>query len=233
MRLHFALALALTLAPRVHAADDGDDPKMTRAATAREVTSEASPPPTLVLPDEDDPKMARGAATLTARPWWQIARDVPRLTLSYRYLDLAALTGGTQHFDGVGLAVYPLSWYVRAGLEAEFAWGGGPYQMWLTSLGGIVGVQYPARVTPFLDGRFLVGLVGGTVDGASAATWMYAGGVETGVDVYYARRFYLTAAIGWMHPVYHGIDVSTIKSGSPVVRDLSNDTLTFKVGLGL
>jgi hypothetical protein len=130
--------------------------------------------------------------------------------------------------------VYPLSWYVRGGLEAEFDWGGGPYQMWLTSVGVVAGVQYPARVTPFLDGRFVAGLVGGVVEGSSAVTWMYGGGIEGGVEIYYARRYYVTLALGWMHPVYHGIDVATqMRTGTIVTRDFANDTLTFKVGLGL
>jgi hypothetical protein len=228
MRLSIVLALALLVAPSLRA--DEDDPKMTRApALLAPSLSGPSPAP---VDDDDDPKMSR-ALTPLPRRWWQPAHDVPRFKLAYRYLDLAGLSGGTQHFDAVGLSVYPLSTLLRLGLEGEFAWGGGPYQMWLTTLGLAAGFQYPARVTPFLDGRFVAGLVGGTIMGSQAVSWLYAGGLETGIELYYARRYYVTLAVGWMHPVYGGIDVGAIKNGSIIMRDFANDTLTFKVGLGL
>jgi hypothetical protein len=221
MRLFVVVALALAAICPARA--DEDDPKMTRANLA--------PPLAATLPEEDDPKLARTEAE-THR--WRLTHDVPRFKLSYRYLDLAALQGGTQHFDGISATVYPLSWIVRIGLDAEFDWGGGPYGVWLTTVGASVGVQYPARVTPFLDARFVAGVIGGTVNGSDVASWVYAGGLETGIEIYYARRFYLSLAIGWMHPVFGGIDVNMSKmTGSLVMRDFANDTLTFKIGLGL
>jgi hypothetical protein len=226
MRLSFAVALALLLAPSLHA--DEDDPKMTRAPAL----APSPPAPAQLTDDEDDPKMSRAAAPVR-RHWWEPKHDVPRFKLAYRYLDLAGLAGGTQHFDAVGLSAYPVSSLLRLGLEAEFAWGGGPYQMWLTTVGLAAGVQYPARVTPFLDGRFVAGVVGGTVMSRSAVSWIYAGGIETGIELYYARRYFITLGIGWMHPVYGGIDVTMLKNGTAVVRNFANDTLTFKVGLGL
>jgi hypothetical protein len=229
MRLSFAVALVLLLTPSLYADADEDDPKMTRSPAL----APAPPrPPPAQLSDEDDPKLSRGAPV--PRRWWQPSHAVPRFKLTYRYLDLAGLQGGTQHFDAVGLSVYPLSSLLRLGIEGEFAWGGGPYQMWLTGLGLAAGVQYPARVTPFLDGRFVAGVVGGTIMGRAAASWLYAGGLETGIEIYYARRYYVTLAVGWMHPVYGGIDVNAaMKNGSLIMRNFANDTLTFKVGLGL
>jgi hypothetical protein len=224
MRLSVAVALALLLTPSLRA--DEDDPKLARPP----VLLPSTPSPPLPL-DEDDPKMCRGLPA--PRRWWQPHHDVPRFKLAYRYLDLAALQGGRQHFDAVGLSVYPLSTLLRLGIDGEFAWGGGPYQMWLATVGLAAGVQYPARVTPFLDGRFVAGVIGGTIMSTAAVSWLYAGGLETGVEIYYARRYYLTLAVGWMHPVYGGIDVNSIKSGSPVMHSFANDTVTFKVGLGL
>jgi hypothetical protein len=225
MRLSIAIALALVLTPSLHA--DEDDPKMTRSPAVA-ATPPSSPQS---LADEDDPKLSRRPVP---RRWWRPTHPVPRFKLAYRYLDLAGLSGGTQHFDAVGVSAYPLSTLVRLGIEAEFAWGGGPYQMWLATLGLAAGVQYPARVTPFLDGRFVAGVVGGTIMGATAASWLYAGGLETGIEVYYARRYFVTLALGWMHPVYGGIDVNAAaKTHAIVMRDFINDTLTFKVGLGL
>src|SRR5689334_23073781 len=183
-----------------------------------------------VFPDEDDPKLARGEVHSA---WWKTDHDVPRFKLAYRRLRIAAPAGAGLPFDGVALDCYPLSRFVRLGLQAEFGWGGGDYGLWYTVTGLALGLQWPMRVTPFLEGRFVAGLVGGSFDGQSAVSWMYQGGIETGVEVYYASRFYVTAAIGWAHPVYGGVDVAALKQNVIVRKDFATDSITFKVGLGL
>ena len=64
---------------------------------------------------------------------------------------------------------------------------------------------------------------------------MYEGGIDTGIEVYVARRFYLSAAIGWAHPVYGGVDVAALNAEPDVImrKDFATDSFTFKVGLGL
>ena len=37
-------------------------------------------------------------------------------------------------------------------------------------------------------------MFGGSFMGQAAVSWMYQGGIETGVEIYYWRRFYLSAA---------------------------------------
>ena len=70
--------------------------------------------------------------------------------------------------------------------------------------------------------------------GQSAVSWIYEGGIDTGIEVYYARRFYVSAAIGWAHPVYGGVDVAQLNQNQIIVRkDFATDSFTFKVGLGL
>jgi hypothetical protein len=221
MRIALAVALVLALAPTSHAADDDDDPKRT-----------AAPPAPWVLPDEDDPKLARGAPPPRA-PWWQPQHDVPRFKLCYRRLVVAGLQGGDQPFDVGELDYYPASGIIRFGIEGEFGWSGGDYGLWYAATGATLGLQWPARVTPFVEGRFVAGLLGGSFMGQSAVSWIYQGGVETGVEVYYARRFYVTAAIGWAHPVYGGVDVAALNRNQIIRKDFAADTFTFKVGLGL
>ena len=68
------------------------------------------------------------------------------------------------------------------------------------------------RVTPFLEGRFVAGIMGGSYMGQAAVSWIYEGGIDTGIEVYYARRFYVSAAIGWAHPVYGGVDVAALNA---------------------
>src|SRR5690242_9404581 len=112
-----------------------------------------------VHPDEDDPKLARAEVHAS---WWNPQHDVPRFKLAYRRLWIAAPDNGTLAFDGVALDFYPLSRVVRLGIQGEFAWGGGDYALWYVVTGLAFGFQYPARVTPFLEGRFVAGIIGGS-----------------------------------------------------------------------
>jgi hypothetical protein len=214
------LVVVLMLAPAANADPGEDDPKLARRETQPSV--------------EDDPKLARGSAVRRQLP--RAPHAVPRFKLAYRNLVTAGLEGGDLMFHAGELDFYPASHYFRFGLEAEAGGAGGRYDAWYVSTGVAVGVQYPARVTPFLEGRFVAGVLGGTALGQSAVSYIYTGGIETGVEVYFAGRFYLTGAIGWAHPTYGGVDVASIRQHpgqTPAIKDLSTDSLTFKVGVGL
>jgi hypothetical protein len=225
MRSLVAAALLLVLAPSARAQAD-DDPKAARGDTRAAPTEQPL--------DDDDPKLARGA--VHKRFDWTIRHDVPRFKLAYRYLVAAGLEGGDETFHAAVIDFYPSSGYLRFGLGMELGFAGGKYDAWYWAIGGALGLQWPARVTPFVEGRFNAGLLGGTAAGATAISWIYTGGIDTGIEVYYARRFYVTAAIGWAHPVYSGVDVGWVKAHpglSPARKDFETDSFTFKVGLGL
>ena len=184
-----------------------------------------------VFPDEDDPKLARAEVR---SEWWKRPHDVPRFKLGYRRTWMAAPEGPDQAFDAGALDFYPVSRFVRFGISGEFGWGGGDYGLWYLMTGASLGLQLPMRVTPFLEGRFAAGIVGASLMGQSAVSWIYEGGIDTGVEIYYARRFYISAAIGWAHPVYGGVDVAQLNQNQIIVKkDFATDSFTFKVGLGL
>jgi hypothetical protein len=225
MRSLVAAALLLVLAPSARAQAD-DDPKAARGDTRAE-----HPEPPL---DDDDPKLARGA--VHKKFDWTIRHDVPRFKLAYRNVSFAGLEGGDEMFHAFALDFYPSSGYLRFGLGMELGFSADKYDAWYWMAGGALGLQWPGRVTPFLEGRFIAGLVGGSFMQTSAFSWGYIGGIDTGIELYYARRFYVTAAIGWAHPVYSGIDVAWVKTPpglSPARKDFEDDSFTFKVGLGL
>ena len=51
-----------------------------------------------------------------------------------------------------------------------------------------------------------------------------------------AGDFFLSAAIGWVHPVYTGLDYTAMQanpSGGMQLKQVAGDTFTFKVGLGI
>jgi hypothetical protein len=189
-------------------------------------------------------------ATVTRAPG---GHPNPRLKASYRLFSLAGLEGSAMWLQGAQLDAYALSRrWVRLGVELEGGAGGTTFVNTPASLsyglGGVTaGVQYPARVTPFLEGRFAGGVLSGQLDGAltigavtyngmSATTWMYVGGIETGVEIYVYRRAYLSVGGGWMRSTWHGIDVPTTianPQGGIAYKDITGDSFTLKLGGGI
>ena len=201
--------------------DELDDPKCARG--------ECRPRATFPV-DEDDPKLARGYH----RRW-----PTARLQLSYRYLVLADPYGGSLPFQLVQLGGYPVSRYLRVGLLLT-AGASTRESAWLADIGLSVGVQYPWRVSPFLDAGFAVGLVGADIAGRKVASYEYRPTVEAGVDVFVASRFHLTIAVGWSHPIYGGVDATAIETAlknnqTPdyTVHATPYDTVTVRAGFGL
>jgi len=180
----------------------------------------------------------------------------PRLKASYRRFAIANLDGSSLWLDGAQLDAYPLSRrWVRLGIElggggAHASLAGNGAQLAYGLAGLSLGVQVPMRVTPFLDGRFAAGLLSGRLDSSTvtvgsasvtmpqsaALTALWGGGLETGVEVYTVGRAYLSAAIGWMRTTWRGLDVAAMAAGasaSAASKDLTHDSFTLKVGLGI
>lgn len=195
-----------------------DDPKLARGGRV----------------EEDDPKLARAAAVERPAPP-RPRRPVPRFELAYRWLRAAGLEGPPTDFNVVELKYFPSSGYFRFGMSAEAGIGADLFSSWFLTAGASVGVQVPWRVTPFLDGRFSAGLLGGSYLGHTAVSWVYMGGIEGGASVFLVGRFHLTAAVGWTRPVFSGIDVDALRENpllAPKRKEFANDTVTVKVGLG-
>jgi hypothetical protein len=245
------LLVSLLMAAPVFAQADDDDPRAARsetpappAATTATTTApaaattapEADDSTHAVVHDQDDPKGAR-APELHLKRSWKIAHHVPRVKLAYRNFTTVGLEKSTDlPFHVIELDYYPSSGYLRFGLDTELGLNAGPYSAWFLTTGANLGFQYPGRVTPFLEGRFVAGLMGGTAAGATAVSYTYMGGLDTGIELYVGGRFYLSAAIGWVHPVYSAVDIDWVKAHpglSPARRDFASDAFTFKVGVGL
>lgn len=190
-------------------------------------------------------------ATVVTTP--QREHPNPRLKASYRLFAISGLQGGQLWLDGAQVDAYAISRrWARVGVELE---GGGgnatlattPARLSYGLLGLTAGVQYPARITPFVEGRFVGGVLSGQLEGAltvagttysgqSATTWMYGGGIETGIEAYIYGRSYVSLGIGWMRSTWHGVDVLTMMqnpSGGMAYKNLTGDTFTLKVGLGI
>lgn len=205
-------------------------------------------PCSLVHGEEPPPSPTPNVVKATARGQYN-----PRLKISYRLLSIPNLDGSAIWLHGAQLDAYALSRrWIRVGLEL----GGGTGHTTLSQTGaqlsygtaGVsVGIQYPWRVTPFVEGRFAGGVLAGSLDSAmtiagvtitdpSAVTWMYGGGIETGVEVYAWKRMYLSVAIGWVRTTWRGIDYNAFvanPTAGVTYRDLVGDSFTFKLGCGI
>jgi hypothetical protein len=191
---------------------------------------------------------------LRSRPIEPLTRPpehpVPRLKLSLVRFEVGHPTGGTIGLQSLHLDMYALSWrYLRAGIDLEAGQGhtviggaGTALRYGLVGLSG--GFQIPGRITPFIEARIAAGVLGGTVEdtvqipgtsvtatGLSAATWMWAGGVDVGAEFYVFGRSYISAAIGWIHSNYRGADFNGMSGVA--FKDVSNDSLLFKIGFGI
>ena len=176
----------------------------------------------------------------------------PRIELSFRRFAVNGPDGNPVALDGGQVDVYPLSRrWLRLGIEAEGGRGSSDTQqvtarLWYGLVGVTAGIQYPARVTPFVEGRAAVGALGGSLSGTavigstsvstqglSTTTLLYLGGIDAGVEVYAVGRAYVTVALGWVHPVYYGLSAVVLQTtGSARTTRVGADVFTFKIGVG-
>ena len=210
----------------------------------------ASDPP---LPDYRPPVAEPGDADVTAEhPRAAAPHANPRIKLSFRQFSIKGPDGNPVTLDGGQLDAYPLSRrWVRLGLEAEAGHGATDTatvtaDLWYVLTGLTLGIQYPARVTPFVEGRAALGALGGSLSGAAtvasttvtanginAVTLVYLGGIDAGVEVYTIGRAYLTVAVGWAHPVYYGLSAIALQTtGATRTTKVAADVFTFKLGVG-
>jgi hypothetical protein len=202
------------------------------------------------MPVQTVPEATAAAAPAPVGPW--LAR--PRLALSYRRFAISNLDRSPVPLEGLELDLYPISTaWLRAGLEVEAGRGqaaaSGSDVDLRYGLGGVtLGLQYPGRLTPFVEGRLTGGVLAGTFDGAlpvpgasvsaggtSAATWIYGRGVDVGVELYTIGRLYLTGTVGWLRTTWRGVDTAALAadpSGGYRFKDLTGDSFTFKLGVG-
>jgi hypothetical protein len=163
----------------------------------------------------------------------------PRVKLGYRRFSFAQVPptgmtgpGAAEPFDVLSVDFYPVSSTFRFGLSTQYGWEEGTFRQngdafFAQSLS--FGVQVPGPAfTPFVEGYAGGGLLQRTKSGLglnSIATAYGQLGLDVGTEVFLARYFYLSFALGYVHLG----DVYARKT----VESFSVDTWSFKVGVGL
>src|SRR3569623_140568 len=109
-----------------------------------------------------------------------------------------------------------------------------------------LGVQYPARVTPFVEGHaaggfmtakldrpVMIGTV--TVRDASGTTWLVTRGLDAGAEMYVFGRAYLSFSLGWMRSTWASPDYNPNAPAANQnlrITTVTADSMLRKVGLG-
>ena len=181
------------------------------------------------------------------------AHPRPRLKLSIDRFSVGNLDTSPVPLTGAHLDVYPLSEpWMRGGFTLE---GGTGHASAVNSsisltyglLGLGFGVQYPGRVTPFVEGHLSGGVLSGhqdgpiavagaTVVGASGTTWLYSRGIDLGAEFYVSGRWYVSAALGWTRATWGAPDFSARVQNPQAdwrLLNITADSLVWKLGVGI
>jgi hypothetical protein len=181
------------------------------------------------------------------------AHPCPRLKLAFGGFSIDNLDASPVRLTGLQLVVYPLSErWIRGGIAFEGGAGhaatnGNSISARYGLLGLSAGMQYPARVTPFVEGHLSGGILSGRVDGAvtvgettlngaSGTTWLYGRGVSVGAEAYVSGRMYVSGSLGWMRATWGAPDVTAgLQNPQAPARlvDVTSDSLLWRVGLGI
>ncbi len=178
----------------------------------------------------------------------------PRLDLSLTSFAIGNGGAATVPLTGLELDLHALSTpWLRGGLTLAAGRGHGAISG--ADVGvryGLVGLslalQFPARVSPFIQGNLAGGLLAGNLDGAlsipgtsvsltggSAATWIYTRGADLGVQLYAFGSLHLTASVGWVRATWRDLDTAAMvaaRSTTLRFKDVTNDSFVSKIGVG-
>jgi hypothetical protein len=231
-------SLPSALQPSAVSEESIDDPKLTRRLGTRIAFGPINPPPG---PDAPFAESAEPMPTLTepgrtGAPFHAAA--LPRLKLGFRRFDFIQVgaagsnsgTAASEAFNSLSIDVYPLSTVVRVGLSTQYGWQDGQFATggdYFAAESLSVGGQYPfGRVVPFAEGFGGVGYMRRLQFERTVPTVYWQFGVDVGAELYFARMGYVSAALGWLHPVNGYAEVQTFRS-------VFLDTWSFKLGVGI
>lgn len=177
-----------------------------------------------------------------------------RLKLSLEGFSIGTTWGMPVGLTGLHLETYPLSRrWVRVGLGLTGGIGNaaldGASASAVYGLFGVsAGAQYPARVTPFVEGHAAGGfmtakldrpvMIGSvTVRDASGTTWLVTRGLDAGAEAYVLGRAYLSFSLGWIRSTWASPDYNpnapAAANANLRITTVTADSLLWKVGLGI
>jgi hypothetical protein len=238
-----AAARAQEAAPAPGISEEIDDPKVARRLGAR-VELAPSPAPEAAVASRPAP----AAIEAEARPVEPFPPESPesneprkpRLKLGYRRFTFAQLaptkqtgTAGDEPFDILSVDFYLASSTWRFGLTSQYGWEEGTFRQGgdaFIAQSVSLGWQIPGPVlTPFFEGYAGGGLMQRTHPGLglnSIATAYGQLGLDVGTELFLAKYFFFSFAVGYIHAADWFVKDKAFAS-------IAADTWSFKLGVGL
>ena len=149
------------------------------------------------------------------------------LRVGYRGFSVAEMAGRDSWYDNVTVDFYPVSKIVRAGGGIEFGGDTSEQDNYLLSGTITAGVQWPWRVTPFLDFTLCFGALRWEVFHQEMWSFAYQVGLEVGADFFVHDKWFVSTAIGWRHVVFRHPGDEQVEPA-----DVYHDSFTVKVSMG-
>jgi hypothetical protein len=143
-----------------------------------------------------------------------IIKRGPRFKFTYNTFNFL----GRAHL--CSLELFPLSWYIRLGLLTQAGsrrYKYLPHTDFIFKESILIGLQYPARVTPFMDFVLGLGLLHVKRMQQGVNHFIHSLGLDFGLETFFSERILLSLVIGYVRHIYN---------------DVYQDSLNFKVGLG-
>jgi hypothetical protein len=164
---------------------------------------------------------------------------LPRVKLAFRRFDFVRIGASgsadgsvaSEAFNSLSLDVYPVSSILRVGLSTQYGWESGSWLAngdYFAAESLSIGAQLPLgeRVMPFAETFGGIGYMRRLQFDRTVPTAYWQLGIDAGAEIYFARLGFVSAAVGYLHPV----------NGFAKLQEFQTvfvDTWSFKLGIGL
>jgi hypothetical protein len=158
----------------------------------------ASDEPGITGVPRDEPALPSPPPASSGGIWPRWERG-PRLEASYRTFSIANQGDRRDWLHTFGADYYFISNILRAGGGIEGGFESARPNDFLFAANLSVGVQYPARFTPYLDLVLGLGYFHQGVMHQDLNCFAITLGIEAGIAVFVHQHLFLSAAVGWRH----------------------------------
>lgn len=207
-----------------------------------------------IAPCTSDTCVSATPSASPATPAVPYVAPAPRLDLAITSFSISNGAAATVPLQGLELDLYAItSSWLRGGFTMAAGRGNGTISgadvgLRYGMLGVSAALQIPMRLAPFIQANLAGGLLEGNLDGSlaipgtslsinggTAATWIYTRGADVGVHIYALGSLHLTASVGWVRATWHAPDTAATiaaQSASLHFKDVTNDSVITKLGIG-
>jgi hypothetical protein len=172
------------------------------------------------------PRRVSAAVSRTRTGFWAPRDRGPRLKVGYRTFSVGEMGGRDARYHGAAIDVFVYSGIVRVGPGLEATADDTERDNFL--IAGVInlGVQYPARLTPFLDFTWGGGVLRRDVLDQDLVDFAYHVGIEGGGELFVGPVL-VSLTLGWRRQAFRYEENDQVEAVY-----VTFDSFTAKVGFG-